>query len=201
MDCLEPFISKGHCHPRGDDRRAWRRIIRNNRNGLRRIDVLSAFGPPKTLQPLDRSGDMGSFARMMEGPASKAASPKTVMIDRNCFKSGRTVTSARHVILDFVDCVEIFADRDRHPRCLGNASVPQVVVGGRGLLEPQQVQVDQLSCYFQTLPQVVLSTVAILIIKQGWNLRGPKKDLAKDKKASAPLFAFRPSLRNRLHRV
>jgi len=35
------------------------------------------------------------FARMMDGPASKAAVPKTVMIDATCLKVHRTATSLR----------------------------------------------------------------------------------------------------------
>ena len=38
---------------------------------------------------------MGVFARMMEGLASEAAVPKTVMIDATYLKAHRTATSLR----------------------------------------------------------------------------------------------------------
>ena len=41
------------------------------------------------------NGDKGVFARMMEGLASKAAVPKTVMIDATYLKAHRTATSLR----------------------------------------------------------------------------------------------------------
>ena len=47
------------------------------------------------LQPLEAVGDMGVFARIMEGPVSEAAVPKTVMIDATCLKTHRTATSLR----------------------------------------------------------------------------------------------------------
>ena len=38
---------------------------------------------------------MGVFARIMEGPVSEAAVPKTVMIDATYLKMHRTATSLR----------------------------------------------------------------------------------------------------------
>lgn len=38
---------------------------------------------------------MGGFARIMEGPASEAAEPKTVMIDATYLKAHRTTSSLR----------------------------------------------------------------------------------------------------------
>ena len=82
MARLEPFFPKSHGKPRVDDRRVLSGIIFINRNGLRRCDAPKDYGPPKTLyNRWKRWGDRGIFARMMEGLASEAAIPKTVMID------------------------------------------------------------------------------------------------------------------------
>jgi transposase len=71
-------------------------IIFINRNGLRWCDAPREYGPPKTLyNRWKRWGDKGIFARMMEGPASEAAVPKTVMIDATYLKAHRTATSLR----------------------------------------------------------------------------------------------------------
>jgi transposase len=54
------------------------------------------YGPAKTLyNRWKRWGDKGVFARMMEGLASEAAIPKTVMIDATYLKAHRTATSLR----------------------------------------------------------------------------------------------------------
>jgi transposase len=81
MDRLRPFFPKSHGHPRVGDRRVLRGIIFINRNGLRWCDAPRDYGPPKTLYNRWKlwSG-MGGFARIMEGLASEAAEPKTVMI-------------------------------------------------------------------------------------------------------------------------
>ena len=76
MARLRPFFPKSHGKPRVDDRRVLSGIVFFNRNGL-------------------RCGDMGVFARMMEGLASEAAVPKTVMIDATYLKAHRTATSLR----------------------------------------------------------------------------------------------------------
>ncbi|MGC1428016.1 MAG: IS5 family transposase, partial [Albidovulum sp.] len=69
-------------------------IIFINRNGLRWCDAPKEYGPAKTLyNRWKRWGDMGVFARMMEGLASVAAVPKTVMIDATCLKAHRTASS------------------------------------------------------------------------------------------------------------
>lgn len=53
-----------------------------NRNGVRCCDTPREHGPPKTLyNRWKRWGDMGVFAGMMEGLASKGTVHKTVMID------------------------------------------------------------------------------------------------------------------------
>ena len=71
-------------------------IIFINRNGLRWYDAPKAYGPAKTLYyRWKRWGDMGVFARMMEGLASEAAVPKTVMIDVTYLKAHRTASSLR----------------------------------------------------------------------------------------------------------
>ena len=82
--------------PRVDDRRVLSGIIFINRNGLRWCDAPREYGPPKTLyNRWKRWGDKGIFARMMEGLASEAAVPKTVMIDATYLKAHRTATSLR----------------------------------------------------------------------------------------------------------
>ena len=82
MARLRPFFPKSHGKPRVDDRRVLSGIIFINRNGLRWCDAPKEYGPAKTLyNRWKRWGDMGVFARMMDGLASEAATPKTVMID------------------------------------------------------------------------------------------------------------------------
>ena len=81
MARLRPFFPKSHGKPRVDDRRVLSGIIFINRNGLRWSDAPKEYGPAKTLcNRWKRWGDMGVFARMMEGLASEAATPTTVMI-------------------------------------------------------------------------------------------------------------------------
>ena len=84
MARLEPFFPKSHGKPRVDDRRVLSGIIFINRNGLRWCDAPREYGP-----------DKGIFAQMMEGLASEAAVPKTVMIDVTYLKAHRTATSLR----------------------------------------------------------------------------------------------------------
>lgn len=75
---------------------------------MRWCDARKEYGPAKTLyNRWKRWGDKGVFARMMEGLASEAATPKTVMIDlsghaplvrgrpREYLKTHRTATSLR----------------------------------------------------------------------------------------------------------
>jgi transposase len=96
MTRLEPFFPKSHGKPRVDDRRVLSGIIFINRNGLRWCDAPKEYGPPKTLyNRWKRWGDKGIFARMMEGLASEAGVPKTVMIDATYLKAHRTATSLR----------------------------------------------------------------------------------------------------------
>jgi transposase len=93
---LWPFFPKSHGVPRVDDRRVLSGIIFINRNGLRWCDAPKAYGPAKTLyNRWKRWGDMGVFARIMEGLASEGAVPKTVMIDATYLKAHRTATSLR----------------------------------------------------------------------------------------------------------
>ena len=71
-------------------------IILINRNGLRWRDAPREYGPPKTLyNRWKRWSDKGIFARIMDGLASEAAVPKTVMIDAAYLKAHRTATSLR----------------------------------------------------------------------------------------------------------
>ena len=90
MARLRPFFPKSHGKPRVDDRRVLSGIIFINRNGLRWCDAPKAYGPAKTLyNRWKRWGDMGVFARMMDGLASEAATPKTVMIPSRGLKTNR----------------------------------------------------------------------------------------------------------------
>jgi transposase len=108
MACLEPFFPTSQRGPRVDDRRVLCGIIFINGNGLRWCDAPFEYGPPKTLHNRwKRWGDKGIFARMMEGLASGAAGPTTVMIDvcghpqlvracpGKCLKAHRTATRLR----------------------------------------------------------------------------------------------------------
>lgn len=79
-----------------DDRRVLSGIIFINRNGLRWCDAPREYGPPKTLyNRWKRWGDMGVFARMMEGLASEGAEQKTIMIDAIYLKAHRTASILR----------------------------------------------------------------------------------------------------------
>ena len=96
MARLESFFPKSHGKPRVDDRRVLSGIIFINRNGLRWCDAPKKYGPSKTLyNRWKRWSDKGVFARMMDGLASEAAVPKTVMIDATYLKAHRTATSLR----------------------------------------------------------------------------------------------------------
>ena len=91
-----PFIPKSHGKPRVDDRRVLSGLIFINRNGLRWCDAPKECGPAKTLfNRWKRWGDKGIFARMMEGLASEAATPETVMMDAPYLKAHRTAISLR----------------------------------------------------------------------------------------------------------
>jgi transposase len=96
-DCFRPSsLLKSHGKPRVDDRHVLSGIIFINRNGLRWRDAPKEYGPAKTpYNRWKRWGDKGVFARMMEGPTSEAATPKTVMIDATYLKAHRTATSLR----------------------------------------------------------------------------------------------------------
>ena len=109
MDRLRPFFPKSHGKPRVDDPlpdsgllanrergRVLSGIIFINRNGLRWCDAPSEYGPPKTFyNRWKRWGDMGVFARMMEGLASEGCEEKVVMIDATYLKAHRTASSLR----------------------------------------------------------------------------------------------------------
>lgn len=96
MERLKPFFPKSHGKPRVDDRRVLSGIIFINRNGLRWCDAPREYGPPKTLyNRWKRWGDLGVFARMMEGLASEGGEEKVVMIDATYLKAHRTASSLR----------------------------------------------------------------------------------------------------------
>ena len=94
MARLRPFFPKSRGKPRVDDRRVLSGIIFINRNGLRWCDAPKEYGPAKTLyNRWKRWGDIGVFALIMDGLASEAATPKTVMIDATYLKAHRTASS------------------------------------------------------------------------------------------------------------
>ena len=63
---------------------------------MRWCDAPREYGPPKTLyNRWKRWGDMGGFARMMEGLASEGGYEKLVMIDATYLKAHRTASSLR----------------------------------------------------------------------------------------------------------
>ena len=94
MERLTPFFPKSHGKPRVDDRRVLSGIIFINRNGLRWCDAPREYGPPKTLyNRWKRWGDMGVFARMMEGLASEGG-------DRECLKL--CVSDLAHAVFRYV---------------------------------------------------------------------------------------------------
>lgn len=96
LDRLRPFFPKSHGRPRVDDLRVLSGIIFINRNGLRWCDAPKEYGPAKTLyNRWKRWGEMGVFARIMEGLACEASEPKTVMIDATYLKAHRTASSLR----------------------------------------------------------------------------------------------------------
>jgi transposase len=96
MERLKPFFPKSHGKPRVDDRRVLSGIIFINRNGLRWCDAPREYGSPKTLyNRWKRWGEMGVFARMMEGLASEGGEEKVVMIDATYLKAHRTASSLR----------------------------------------------------------------------------------------------------------
>lgn len=77
MDRLRPFFPKSHGKPRVDDRRVLSGIIFINRNGLRWCDASREYGLPKTFQNRwKRWGNMGVFARMIEGLACDGGEEK-----------------------------------------------------------------------------------------------------------------------------
>jgi transposase len=82
--------------PRADDLCVLSGIIFINRNGLWWCDAPKEYGPPKTsYNRWKRWGDMGVFARIVEGLASEAAVPNTVMSDATYLKARRTASSLR----------------------------------------------------------------------------------------------------------
>jgi transposase len=96
MERLKPFFPKSHGKPRVDDRRVLSGIIFINRNGLRWCDAPREYGPPKTLyNRWKRWGDLGVFARMMEGLASEGTEHRAVMIDATYLKAHRMASSLR----------------------------------------------------------------------------------------------------------
>ena len=96
IERLRPFFPKSHGRPRVDDRRVLSGIVFVNRNGLRWRDAPSAYGPHKTLyNRWKRWGDMGVFARMMEGLASEDGEEKVIMIDATYLKTHSTASSLR----------------------------------------------------------------------------------------------------------
>jgi len=96
MERLKPFFLTSHGRPRVDDRRVPGGLVFINRNELKWCDAPREHGPPKTLcNRWKRWGDMGVFARMMEGLACEGSQAKVVKIDATCLKAHRTASSLR----------------------------------------------------------------------------------------------------------
>ncbi len=96
MARLQLFFLKSHGKPRVDDRRVSSGIIFINCNGLRWRDAPKEYGPAKTLYNRWKWwSDKGVFARMMDGLAAEAATPKAMMIDATYLKGHRTAASLR----------------------------------------------------------------------------------------------------------
>lgn len=94
MDRPRPFFPKSHGRPRVGGRRILSDIIFTNRDGLRWLDTLLVYGPPKALHNRwKRWCGMGVSARIVEGLASEDAEQKTVMIDATYLKAHRTASS------------------------------------------------------------------------------------------------------------
>jgi transposase len=80
MARLAPFLPKSHGKPRVDGRRVLSGMTFISRNGLRWRDAPKEHGPSRTLcNRWKRRSGKGVFARMMDGLASEAAVPNTVM--------------------------------------------------------------------------------------------------------------------------
>ena len=96
MERSRPFVPKSRGKPRVNDRHTLSGMIFSNRNGLRWCDAPPEHGPPRTLcNRWQRWGDMGVFARMMEGPASEGGDEKAVMIHAGYLKAHRTALGLR----------------------------------------------------------------------------------------------------------
>ena len=80
---FRPFFPKSRGRRRVDDRRALSGIIFINRNGLRWCDGPAGYGPPKALyNRWKRWGNLGVFARIMNGLAAEDPNNKTKSIAR-----------------------------------------------------------------------------------------------------------------------
>ncbi len=94
MERQKPFFLESHGKPRVEDRHVLSGIICINRNGLRWCDAPRGNGPPKMLyNRWKRWGDMGVFARMMEGLASEGTEQRAITIGATYFKARRTASS------------------------------------------------------------------------------------------------------------
>lgn len=78
------------------DYRILSSIVFASRNGLRWRDAPKGHGPAGSLgSRWKRWGDVGVFARMVDGLAAEAAVLKTAMIAATCLKAHRRATSLR----------------------------------------------------------------------------------------------------------
>jgi transposase len=96
MARLEPYFSKSHGKPQGDDRRVLSGIVFVNRKELHWCDAPRKYGSHKTLYSRwKRWGEKGVFVRMMGGVAAASAAPETIIIDATYLKVHRTASSLR----------------------------------------------------------------------------------------------------------
>ena len=96
MAQLQPFFPKSHGKRRVDDRRVSSGVTFISRDGLWWCDTPREYGSAKTLcDRWRRLGEKGTFARLMEGFASEAILPETVIIDATYLEAHHTATSLR----------------------------------------------------------------------------------------------------------
>lgn len=96
MERLRPLFPESDGKPNVDDRRALSGIIFINRNRLRWCDAPRECDLPKNLYNCWKWwGDLGVFARKMEGLASEGGEEKVAIIDAKCLKAHRTASSLR----------------------------------------------------------------------------------------------------------
>ncbi|WP_149864640.1 IS5 family transposase [Pacificimonas flava] len=94
MRRIEPFFPLSHGIPRVDDGRIVSGIIFVIRNGLRRRDAPTGYGPHKTIyNRFIRWSRLGVFNKIFAALAAKGGRPDQLMIDATHLKAHRTAAS------------------------------------------------------------------------------------------------------------